>query len=210
MLGLNGLSANDVEAAKAGARVLINQLGGEDRATILHLENAASQIGGFTSNKGTLVNAIGAIHPVGSGNALFDAVSLATSLVSEERGRRQAVFVLTANENIGGAILDAGNALSRTVRAGVPVFSAGFGPGATNVPLADFLRRLAAETQGRMAIETRIGDLQPRMEQFWRILASQYALSYPSVNDFRTRNFGVSLRSGQLSADAIRSYSGCR
>jgi VWFA-related protein len=210
VLGLNGLTAVDAEVARAAARILVNSMSAGDRVAIIHMETAVNPILPFTSDRAALLNAIDAMREVGTGNALFDAVALAGSLAAQERDRRQVVFLLTPNDNSGGAIATADAAMSRVNAAGVTYFAAGFGPGAPNVPLANFLRRLARETSGRTTIETRISDIQQRMRDYWRLLANQYALSYTSGIAPQNRLFGVNFAMPGQSASAVRSYAGCR
>jgi hypothetical protein len=210
VVGLNGLNAVDADVAKAAARVIVNSLNPGDRAAIVHMESVANPVMSFTSDRTTLLATIDAIRAVGSDNALFDAVALGGSMAASEIGRRQAVFVLAPNDNTGGTVVTADQAISRATAGGVPFFAAGFGPGAANVPLADFLRRLARETSGRAVNEARIGDIQQRMRQYWQILAGQYTLSYSSGIASRNRTLGVNFVAPGRSASAVRSYAGCR
>jgi len=211
VLGLNGVSAEDGDMIKGVAMNIVNGLGVEDRAAVVHLERTVNPIQSFTSSKAALNTVINSLREVGPGNALFDSVSLAANATAAERGRRQIVLVFTAQENLGGDLRDSTQALSRIMAAGVSVFSIAHGPGANNVNLVTFLRQLATQTHARTFQEAASFRVQSSVDTILRQLQNSHTATFLSPTfDGRPHEFSFTYSSGGLAGTARRTYPGCR
>ena len=138
--------------AKLGAAALINQLGDEDRLSLLTFNDRMTWVirdQPVAGARTQLLGAVQGLYPDG-GTALYDAVAAAYQAASAiERGRIAAVVVLTDGADTDSQIklgtleqtLAGDSERSATVR----VFTIAYGKGANK----DILKRIAERTQAK-------------------------------------------------------------
>lgn len=177
ILPSNGLGAN-LDAVRAAANGLVNTMSEGDRAALIHLQTQASLLQGFTGDRNGLLARIGQYRQAGEGHALLDAIDLATGLFATERGRRQAIFLITHRDSQGGAVTNAGTVLSNVRTRGIPIYSLAFGPALGSGTLGALLKAVTADSHGVLLTEESVTNLAAPAARLSRIFRAQYALTY--------------------------------
>jgi hypothetical protein len=209
ILSSNGLAAaQDIDSMKLAARTLVAQMGEGDRTALIHLETQARLLQSMTGDKTRLLSAIDQIREVGAGHALYDAVNVAVAMMSQEKGRRGAIMLLTHQDNSGGSTTAPGNALAAARNGGVPVFAVAFGAGLGSVELGAFLKPLVADTFGVLSLEAQASGLGAAAGRMGQILREQYQLSYSPASTQST-DLTVSLSAAAGTATGTRRRPAC-
>jgi Mg-chelatase subunit ChlD len=195
-----------VDQAKSVAKAIIGFLDGNaDRLALVQADASAWLVNGFTQL--SLAAAyIDQLQKIGtSGTALYDAIGQALGLMSSERGRRQAVVVLTADGNSGGTITDAQTVLAQARSGAAAVFPFALGQGASDAGLQTFLNQLALDSSG-VKIGTPFTSLLGA-QQIGGLLANQYLVQYSTPHqDGLFHVLGINMASALGSASTNSLY----
>lgn len=208
--GVNGVtSEEDLFFLRSAVRSYITSLQPTDRVAILHLEQDARAQLDFTEDKQRALDVIETLHPAGNGNAIYDAVNYAAVQTSRQAGRRQAVVMFTALDNLSGTFgLDQSLGVARGL--GVPFYNIAVAQGGSNVNLTGYLRQLARDTHGQFFTEDRplsYGGLFGRLNT---LLQSQYAVSHSApVFNGQNRTLSMTFSIPEGSVTATRVYTPC-
>ncbi|MFN7919164.1 MAG: SBBP repeat-containing protein [Bryobacteraceae bacterium] len=213
VFGMNGITAQEDQLLlKAAAKGFVNNLGAQDRVSIVHLEDQARPLLPFTADKERVNTLIDLLRPVDPGNALYDAVANATASFrdEEQQGRRRIVVLFTAKDNLSGVFNDASQALGVARASGVTVYAVAIGSGGTDVNLTGFLRQLTRDTFGQYFQESspiRYGDVLNRING---IIQAQYAINtYALAIDGRTKPLSFTFKTPEGTVTATRNYAPC-
>jgi hypothetical protein len=169
---------------------------------LVHVETVARQISPPTATKFQIRTGLDALREVGDGNALYDALTLAASLLSQERGRRLGIFVIAHRENQGGTATES-SSLASVRAAGAPVFAVGHGPGLNGSSLGSYLTALANESRGIRFAGGTPGETTATGERAATILDSQWEVTYQAP-DTGARTLGIRLAGTTLTGSRNR------
>ncbi|HLJ16400.1 MAG TPA: choice-of-anchor D domain-containing protein, partial [Bryobacteraceae bacterium] len=207
-------SANTVNGGIAIERTvadeLVSQLGPDTSIELIQAGTTAAVAQNFTPDKPTVTALINTLPTGTAGAALYDAVDTAIKAVQSQRGtHRNAVVIVTQDDNGAGAIQNSSTVLNEAIGASVPIYSITISPGSTIPSLVTFLNQLALNSFGTFYPDTPGVSPQFTMDQIASILNSTYLVSYttqtPNVPHTLGINNGYSAGTGVTS----RSFQGC-
>ncbi|MBF6599433.1 MAG: VWA domain-containing protein [Dehalococcoidia bacterium] len=162
-----------LDRAKQAAIAFVDALGANDDATLIAFSDAARPVvAGFSSDHAALAAAIQSLQAGGS-TVLYEAVQAAVFSARSSPAPREAIVLLTDGQNDSATSpATAAGALDAVRRAGVPVFTIGFG----DQPDVAFLQSLSQASQGQYsaANTTNVSDVYAGIG---RLLRGQYVLN---------------------------------
>ncbi len=201
-----GVTAGELDTERTAAAAAIAQLLPDDRVALYQAGSTEAVMGGFTSNKSSVISALGAITAGGTGSATYDAIDGAIRGLAAQTGRRRAVLVLTGTENVTGTLRSSAVLLERARTAGTPIFVLSFGA-ATGT--GTVMRQLALDTAGQYLATS--GNLGLQAERVGQIMANQHVVSWSSsFRDGAFHAFGLTFTGSQGSAGTTVYFPACR
>jgi hypothetical protein len=206
--GLNGLTRDeDIALMRNAVRSFVTGLPDNTRISLIHLEDVARPLAAFTEDKDRITTLVDMLRPVPPGNALFDAVTLAVTQARNERGRRVAVVLISALDNLSGNERGPTSPLGNARILGLPFFTFAIGPGSTNVNLTGFLRELSRNTGGQLVTQAAPLEYGRMMRTMNQILTGQYRVRHFGLAlDSQTRTFRVTFQTPFGTATGSRTY----
>jgi Ca-activated chloride channel family protein len=179
----------------------------KDLGAVVTFENEAVLLQDLTGDAGKLQRALNRVRPsvvsassggvtgtppiINSGagsTALYDAIySVSSDLLRREAGRR--VIILITDGVDTSSTLKMRDAIERTWRSEVIIYSIGIGdPGFGGVDSGG-LKKMASETGGRAFFPRRETDLDQAFSQIDEDLRQQYILAYQPTNEIKDGSF---------------------
>lgn len=196
--------AGNWDTVRAAAESLINSLNDGDRAGVALADTTASIYVGLNDTKSTVTGALDRLVAGGPTSALYDAMNIATQMLAAQKGRRQAIVVISSTPNGSGSITDANAALATARAAGIPVFSL---TPQTPAALGAFLRQAALDTGG--LTYQNVSSPSLTVTQLARVLANQYTLTYSPGASGKPHTAAVTLKSIFGTTTATKMYPRC-
>jgi uncharacterized protein (TIGR03437 family) len=206
--GFNGLTReDDISLMKSAARSFIANLPEGTRISLIHLEDQARPLQQFTEDKDRILNLVDQLRAVPPGNALYDAITLAVTQVRNERPRRIAIVLFTAQDNSGGNGRDPIGTLGNARVEGLPFFTFAIGPGITDVNLTGFLRTLSRDTGGQLVTQGSALNYSAMMSTMNQILVGQYRVRHTGLAiDSQIRTLRLTFQTPFGTATGTRTY----
>jgi len=171
------------DAVRAAAARLIEPLGAADEIVVAPFTKTIGAVTGPTTDRATVLDAIGAIHHKG-GTAILDALGQAASALTAST-RRKAVVLITDgyDENSDSKIDQATGALKRS---GMTLYVVGLG-GIAGISLKGekLLKGLAEDTGGRAWFPRDERDLVVAYDAIANEVRNHYLLGYTPKNQDR-------------------------
>lgn len=171
------------DAVRAAARRLLEPLGAADEIVVAPFSTSIGFITGPTTDRGTVLDAIGAIRHKG-GTAILDALEQATSTLTAST-RRKAIVLITDgyDENSDAKVEQATAALKQS---GVTLYVVGLG-GIAGISLKGetLLKSLAEDTGGRAWFPRDERDLIVAYDAIANEVRHRYLLGYTPKNQDR-------------------------
>jgi len=171
------------DAVRAAAARLIEPLGAADEIVVAPFTKTIGAVTGPTTDRATVLDAIGAIHHKG-GTAILDALGQAASALTAST-RRKAVVLITDgyDENSDSKIDQATDALKRS---GMTLYVVGLG-GIAGISLKGerLLKGLAEDTGGRAWFPRDERDLVVAYDAIANEVRNHYLLGYTPKNQDR-------------------------
>lgn len=159
-----------LDAARTAARVLLNELGDEDRVTLISVSSQVDVLVPLTNDRQAVDRAVQGLDPWGS-TALHDAVVAALDAIEPAPGRRALVLVSDGLER--DSRLRAEEVYARVRASDVMVY-----PVALARRSPPLFEQLAALSGGRTSATRRPTDLSRIFRRFASELRHQYLLGY--------------------------------
>ena len=158
------------DAARAGARRLVDELGARDRLLVLAVGGRVEHVSGFEASRDAARTAVDTLQVWGT-SPIGDTVVQALDSVAGERGRRAVILFSDGVERESSRAAD--DVLDRVKAAGVLIY-----PIATAQPISPLLGQLAALSGGRV-VQARQRDAAERAAaSVAEELRHQYLLGY--------------------------------
>jgi uncharacterized protein (TIGR03437 family) len=210
LYGMNGIPTDEEKVLlKLAVRQMVLSLNDEDRVALIHLDDAREQVA-FTTDKNVILNKLDELRPLPDTNYLLDAAWYALQTTVRERGRRQAVLLITGQPNRGGGFLDYTQLIGSVRSGNVPFFTYALGSGGSNINLSSVLRQLASDSGGRYVAETDPRKFADLFRNQGLIFTQQHLVEYRTPHqDARehTVRFSFSLPGGPITGS--RTYTPC-
>jgi VWFA-related protein len=159
------------EAVRTAAASLLAPLRTEDQIVVAPFARAITSVTGPTTDRATVLDAIGAIRHSG-GTAILDAIGQATGMVAESTRRKAIVLITDGYDEHSDSALN--ETVEKLKRGGITLYVIGLG-GVAGISLKGekLLQRLAEDTGGQawfprderqlaFAYETLAADVQHR------------------------------------------------
>lgn len=164
------MQGKPLEGARMAARALLNELGDDDRVTLIAISSEVDVVVPLTNNRLAIDQAVQALDPWGS-TALHDAVVQAVDAIEPAPGRRALVLVSDGLERNSRHTAD--DVYARVRASDVMIY-----PVALARRSPELFETLASSSGGR-ATATRRPDELPRIfRRFASELRHQYLLGY--------------------------------
>ncbi len=169
-----------MDFVKEAASRLTGYLAARDTLLVVPFSRHVEPITGPTSDRATVEEAIGAINAQG-GTAILDSLIEVAPHLKDVEGRRVIVLVTDGYDEHSESRFD--DALAAVKSAGATVYVVGIG-GVAGISLKGerFLRKLAAETGGRMFMPSRDEDLALAHDALASDVHQRYLLTYTPSN----------------------------
>ncbi len=158
------------DAARAGARRLIDGLSARDRLLVLAVGGRVERIAGFEASRGAARSAVDTLQVWGT-SPIGDTVVQALESVAGEHGRRAVILFSDGIERESSRA--AGEVLDRVKASGVLIY-----PVATAKPISPLLTQLAALSGGRVVPARKREDAERAAASIAEELRHQYLLGY--------------------------------
>ncbi|MFW5691584.1 MAG: VWA domain-containing protein, partial [Chloroflexota bacterium] len=178
----SSMAGEPIEAARAAARLFIENLGPEDTVAVMTFDSQVRTVVDFTSDKDALLAAIDDLR-FGGQTALYDAGLSAIAKAAEAPTPRRTVVLLGDGSEYGGIGTDGrvaqastaerGGALALARVRGVPVYTIGLGFGADRT----YLRELAQGTNARLYESPTPQELNDIYSDIANLLRTQYIVT---------------------------------
>jgi len=195
------------DAVRAAAARLIEPLGAADEIVVAPFTRTITEVTGPTTDRATVLEAIGAIRHQG-GTAILDALGEAAATLTSST-RRKAIVLITDgyDENSDSKIDQATDALKRS---GITLYVVGLG-GIAGISLKGekLLKGLAEDTGGRAWFPRDERDLVAAYDAIANEVRHRYLLGYTPTNQNRDgawRAIEVRLANGSFRVRARKGY----
>jgi Ca-activated chloride channel family protein len=175
LMDTTGSLSQTLPLLKAATIDFIDQLRSEDPVGVFEFTTSFRVLEDFTTDRKKTKQAVLRAR-AGGATALFDALPHALAAFPGPCHKRAIVLLTDGADN--SSTLNAGNAVARIRKAGVPLFTIAQGDALKSKPLISLLRSLADETGG-LAFEARQDkQLAEAFRQIQRNLSHLYVLGY--------------------------------
>jgi len=171
------------EAVRAAARRLIEPLAKDDQIIVAPFSRSIAAITGPTTDRATVLQAIGAIRHKG-GTAILDALYEASSSLAAEKRRKAIVLITDGYDENSVATFEAATAALKN--SGVTLYVIGFG-GVAGISLKGekLLSQLAEVTGGHAWFPLDERQLLSTYEAIASDVQNRYLLTYTPKNQLR-------------------------
>ena len=199
------LAGVPLDSAKVAGNTLLQTLAPEDRVAIMRFNDDVVLLQDYTSDRGLLAQAIGALQATGN-TAFYQATyDGAVSVGTGSQAARKAVVLLSDGAEFGNkSLVTREEALAAAEFVGVPFFIVAFG----NEVDRPYLSELAARTNGRLFEAPGPADLEALYASIGRLLRSQYIITFDASTAAAdaASDVTVTLAQGERNATATTQY----
>ena len=164
------MQGKPLEGARMAARALLNELGDDDRVTLIAISSEVDVVVPLTNNRLAIDQAVQALDPWGS-TALHDAVVQAVDAIEPAPGRRALVLVSDGLERNSRRTAD--DVYARVRASDVMIY-----PVALARRSPELFETLASSSGGRATATRRPEELPRIFRRFASELRHQYLLGY--------------------------------
>jgi tight adherence protein B len=158
----------------AAASTLIDSLPPQVQVGLVAISNTAQVVSPITTDRVALHAAIAAL-PVGGETAIFDAISLASTMLSQVPGQHNILLFTDGGDTVSKTTLAGALAAAKAVKA--PIDTVGL---TTPDSKPAVLSALASGTGGSLVSVSSSGQLASAFKQVAQSVASQYLITYRS------------------------------
>ncbi|MEO7146104.1 MAG: VWA domain-containing protein, partial [Bryobacteraceae bacterium] len=204
-----GTATGGLLTEKAAATELISQLGPDASVALIQADAAANLLQTFVANKPTLIGIVNGLNSGSGGAALYDAVDMAIKITSQQHAKRQAVVILTEDDNGAGAIQSSFSVLNESIAAGLPVYALTVTPGSQIPNLVSFLNQVTLNSYGTLYLDSPAHGLTFTMDQLAGILENQYLVSYTTQTPGAMHTLGIVNGFPPGAGTTSRTYQSC-
>lgn len=195
------------------AQALVKTMTTVDRVGVSQFDNGVRSLIDFTEadSRDALLDAIDGLRdPIGSGSALYEAVSDAVRRLNGQTGRRKAIVVFSTSTNTYPNAQIPYDDLARLLQSsGIPVYTFPLGTGATNNAVVSILNQFAVDSNGRMFNDQEL-DQASVMSRLAETLSNQQFVTYTTPRPdgtSHTARFNIAKEGAVFSV--LRAYPGC-
>ncbi len=192
LLDTTGSMAAALAAVKNGIVRLIDEFRQNDAVAIYSFSGSLQLLQEFTSDKAAAKRAVLRTR-AGGGTALFDSLSQLARELARRSGKKAIVVFTDGQDNL--SMLNAGAAIARAKKVGVPIHAVAEGEALNNPSLVKELEELAQRTGGRCYRIRRSGEITAVFQDISRELKHTYLLAYkaPPAENRQWRTIQVSV-----------------
>ena len=168
------------DAVRAAARRLLAPLGADDQIVVAPFARTITAVTGPTTDRATVLDAIGAIRHAG-GTAILDAIGQAAGVVAGATRRKAIVLITDGYDENSESALD--ETVEKLRQGGVTLYVIGFG-GVAGISLKGekLLLRIAEETGGHAWFPRDERQLASAYETIATDVQHRYLLTYTPKN----------------------------
>jgi Ca-activated chloride channel family protein len=162
------------------AATLAGYMTARDRMLIAPFAKDIRAVTGPTSDRATIVEAVGAIEPEG-GTAILDSLSKVPQILASTEGRRAVILITDGYDEHSSTSF--AEALAAVKSSGATVYVVGIG-GVAGISLKGerLLRQLAVETGGRFFFPSRDAELAEVHDVLTQDVQNRYLISFTPQN----------------------------
>lgn len=192
LLDTTGSMAAALSAVKNGVLKMVDQFRENDVVAVYSFSGSLRMLQDFTADKDAVKRAVLRTR-AGGGTALFDSLSKLAANLMRRNGKKAIVVFTDGQDNL--SLLNAGAAVSRAKKAGIPVYAVAEGEALRSPALLKQLEELARHTGGRAYRIRKSGDITTVFQDISNELKHTYMLAYkaPPAADREWRTIQVSV-----------------
>jgi VWFA-related protein len=168
------LSATDLDNIRQACIDFINLLSPGDSVAVYQFDSAVRLLQDYTTDLTLAIDAVNSIPAPGGSTALYDAIFAAAEHAEAASSRKGLVVLTDGQDNASLYTID--EAIERSIAAGVPVFTIGFGSADPVV-----LTEIADQTGGLYYDGVTSADLQDLLSRLGAVLSNQYVLLWDTA-----------------------------
>lgn len=176
--------SQQLDEAKAGARLFVEGLREVDRAGVIHFAGESILAQPMTHNKDSLIASIDAGR-LAEWTALYDALLLSIEATREESGRRGIIVYTDGRDNRSTAtpqaVIDSARAY------GLPIYTIALG----NETAEDVLQEIAGETGGLFFKAATVTEMAAIYERLSTTIQNFYVMAHTSTDPVRNNTWRV-------------------
>ena len=181
---------NKMDIVKNAAFRLLDELRGQDKATLISFNDMPSEETPITSDQKELSKALLFQDVEGGNTALLDSVYFAMEKIKSEQGRK--IVVVFSDGEDTSSLLKLDEVVSNLVSSDVTVLAFGtMALGSRSVRGRYILEKLAEASGGYAFFPTSLNALNEIMEKLRTGMRSQYSLGYKPLNQDRDGSWRV-------------------
>jgi Ca-activated chloride channel homolog len=171
---------------------LVDELRQDDEVAVYGFSTGLNRLHDFTTDKAAAKQAVLRTRAAGA-TALFDAISELALEISTRNGKKAIVVFTDGADN--ASLLNAGAAVKRAKKAGVPVYSIAEGDALNTKTLLSELKGLAEATGGQPYQAHKTAEIAGIFKEISGDLQHTYMLAYkaPAVADAKWRTIQVAV-----------------
>jgi tight adherence protein B len=166
-----------IDGAMAAARAFIGTRAKEMPVAIVAFQSEQDELTGFTTEGGTLTDAVASAPELAVGTTIYDSLILASEMAVDQGLRRATVVLLSDGKDIGSEE-DRATALAALDTANVRVISVGLSSPQYN---PETLNAIAASTGGTYVETATPAELAPVFAEIGTRLSNEYLVTYRSL-----------------------------
>jgi Ca-activated chloride channel family protein len=201
-------SYSKLATAKAAARAYVEQMRPGDKVGLLTFNTAVTYVQPITTDSSALIDAIDRLRAEND-TAMYDALSEAAGILSEESGRTAIIALTDGMDNMSTFSLV--DVMQQIGPRGTTISTVGLGdPEQQDATTAGLdipaLQEIASESGGEYAYVNDEERLTALYQRFARVLQSEYVLTYTSPSTLRDglmRQLSVFLRESETAGEDI-------
>lgn len=199
-------SFSKLATAKAAARAFIEQMRPGDKVGLLTFNTAVTYVQPITTDSSALLDAIDRLRAEDD-TAMYDALSEAVGILSEETGRTAIIVLTDGMDNMSAFSL--ADVMQQIGPRGTTISTVGLGdPEQKDATTAGLdipaLQEIASESGGEYAYVNDEVRLTALYQRFARVLQSEYVLTYTSPSTLRDglmRQLTIFLREAETAGE---------
>ena len=199
-------SFSKLATAKAAARAFVDQMRPGDKVGLLTFNTAVTYVQPITTDSSALLDAIDRLRAEDD-TAMYDALSEAAGILSEESGRTAIIALTDGMDNMSTFSL--ADVMQQIGPRGTTISTVGLGdPEQKDATTAGLdipaLQEIASESGGEYAYVNDEDRLTALYQRFARVLQSEYVLTYTSPSTLRdglTRQLTIFLREAEIAGE---------
>lgn len=192
LLDTTGSMARALPAVKNGIARLIDEFRDDDTVAVYSFAGSLRLLQDFTRDKAAAKRAVMATRASGA-TALFDSLAQLARELARRSGKKAIVAFTDGQDNV--SLLNAGAAITRAKKVGVPVYAVAQGEALRSAALVKELADLARQTGGRSYQVRDTGDIADVFRDISNELRNTYMLAYkaPAAEGRQWRTIQVSV-----------------